>query len=98
MKIAKAPTDEDHGYLFIYVGMEYIFSKAQEAEVEKQLREAGGKLSEHGALLLNRGLLLLKLCFNQGISKAGNKSLGMEISLVLKGRITQRMMITGGHS
>lgn len=47
--------------LFIYVGMEYIFSKAQEAEVEKQLREAGGKLSEHGALLLNRGLLLLKL-------------------------------------
>lgn len=44
MKIAKAPTDEDHGYLFIYVGMEYIFSKAQEAEVEKQLREAGGNI------------------------------------------------------
>lgn len=61
-------------------------AKLQEAEVEKQLREAGGKLSEHGALLLNRGLLLLKLCFNQGISKAGNKSLGVEISLVLKGK------------
>lgn len=70
MKIAKAPTDEDHGYLFIYVGMEYIFSKAAGSRSREAAQGSGRQVIRTWSTPAQSWAAVIKTLFQSGNIKS----------------------------